>query len=94
MAFIGVGYPGWPAPTQSWDWWPLVGIALALWFIRSVLGRAVGAIELVLSLVAGLGFASVVHAWGTPGGSAIILILVAAALALRRRAPRRTVPPV
>jgi hypothetical protein len=90
MAFVAVGYPGWPTPTQSWDWWPLVGIALALWFIRSVLGRALGPIVLVVSLVAGLVFASVVHTWGVPGGAGITLILVASALAHRRR----TLPPV
>ncbi len=93
MAFIAVGGPRSPITDTSWDWWPLLGIALALWFIRSVLGRRVGVLELVLCLFAGLGFATVVHTWGILGGATIILILVATA-SVRRRTPRSTMPPV
>jgi len=39
MAIIAVGYPGSPTSANPWDWWPVVGFALSLWFIRSVLGR-------------------------------------------------------
>jgi hypothetical protein len=92
MAFLAVGGARSPITDVSWDWWPLLGIALALWFIRSVLGRRLGALELVLCLFAGLGFATVVHAWGTLAGATIILILAATAL-IRRRAPRRALPP-
>jgi high-affinity Fe2+/Pb2+ permease len=92
MAFLAVGGPRSPITDASWDWWPLLGIALALWFIRSVLGRRLGAVELVLCLFAGLGFATVVHSWGILGGATIILILAATAL-VRRRAPRSPLPP-
>jgi hypothetical protein len=94
MAFVAVGGPRSPITDTSWDWWPLLGIALALWFIRSVLGRRLGAIELVVCLFAGLGFAAVVHAWGILGGATIILILVTTALLVRRRTPRSALPPV
>jgi hypothetical protein len=94
MAFVAVGGPRSPISDTSWDWWPLLGIVLALWFIRSVLGRPLGAIELVLCLFAGLGFATAVHAWGILGGATIILVLVATALLVRRRTSRSTVPPV
>jgi hypothetical protein len=93
MAFLAVGGPRSPITDASWDWWPLLGIALALWFVRAVLGRGLGAIELMLCLFAGLGFATVVHAWGILGGATIILILAVTALA-RRRAPRSPLPPV
>jgi hypothetical protein len=94
MGFIAVGGPRSPISDTSWDWWPLLGIVLALWFIRSVLGRALGAIELIVCLFAGLGFATVVHAWGIPGGATIMLVLVAAALLVRRRTSRPALPPV
>jgi hypothetical protein len=93
MAFVAVGGPRSPIPDPSWDWWPLLGIALTLWFIRSVLRRPLGAMELVLCLFAGLGFATAVHAWGVPGGATIIVILVATSL-VRRSASRSTLPPV
>jgi hypothetical protein len=93
MAFLAVGGARPPVSDASWDWWPLLGIVLALWFIRSGLGRRLGAIELVLCLVAGLGFKTVVHTWGIVGGATIILILAATAV-LRRRAPRSALPPV
>jgi hypothetical protein len=92
MAFLAVGGARPPVSDASWDWWPLLGIVLALWFIRSGLGRRLGAIELVLCLFAGLGFATVVHTWGIVGGATIILILAATVL-LRRRAPRSALPP-
>jgi hypothetical protein len=94
MAVVAVGYPGWPTSGGPWDWWPLLGIALALWFIRSVLGRPLGVISLVVCLFAGLVFATAVHAWGVLGGATIFLSLVAAALLLRRRTPRPPLPPV
>jgi hypothetical protein len=94
MAFVAVGGPRSPISDASWDWWPLLGIVLALWFIRSVLGRRLGAVELVVCLFAGLGFATVVHAWGIPGGAMITLILIAASLALGRRTSRSALPPV
>ena len=94
MGFVAVGGPRSPISDPSWDWWPLLGIVLALWFIRSVLGRPLGAIELVLCLLAGLGFATVVHAWGIPGGATITLVLVGTALLVRRRASRSAHPPV
>jgi hypothetical protein len=93
MAFLAVGGTRSPITDAPWDWWPLLGIALALWFIRTVLGRRLGAIELLVCLFAGLGFATVVHACGTLGGATIILIVAAASL-LRRRTPRRALPPV
>jgi hypothetical protein len=93
MIFIAVGGPRSPITDTSWDWWPLLGIALALWFIRSVLRRPLGVLELVLCLFAGLGFATVVHTWGILGGATIILILVATA-SVRRQTPRSTLPPV
>jgi hypothetical protein len=93
MTLLAVGGPRSPISDTSWDWWPLLGIALALWFVRSVLGRPLGAIELVVCLFAGLGFATAVHAWGILGCATIIFILVAAALA-RRSASRATLPPV
>jgi hypothetical protein len=94
MAFVAVGGPRSPISDASWDWWPLLGIALTLWFIRSVLRRPLGAIELVLCLFAGLGFATAVHAWGILGGTTIIVILIAASLLVRRSASRSTPPPV
>jgi high-affinity Fe2+/Pb2+ permease len=94
MAFVAVGGPRSPITDASWDWWPLLGIVLALWFIRPVLGRRLGAIELVVCLFAGLGFATVVHAWGVPGGATITLILIGTALLMRRRASRFALPPV
>ena len=94
MTFLAVGYPGWPTSTPSWDWWPLPGIALALWFIRSALRRPLKGIELAVSVVAGLAFASVVHGWGIPGGAGIVLTLVVAAAVLRRRPLRHADPPV
>ncbi len=93
MAFIAVGGPRSPITDTSWDWWPLLGIALALWFIRSVLGRRLGVLALVFCVLAGLGFATVVHTWGILGGATIILILLATAT-VRRRTPRSTLPPV
>jgi hypothetical protein len=94
MAFVAVGGPRSPISDASWDWWPLLGIVLALWFIRSVLGRRLGAVELVVCLFAGLGFATAVHVWGVPGGATITLMLIAASLALRRRTSRSALPPV
>jgi hypothetical protein len=94
MAIIAVGYPGSPTSANPWDWWPLVGFALSLWFIRSVLGRALGVIVLVLCLFAGLMFATAVHAWGVLGGATIGLVLAAVAVLFRRRDPRATLPSV
>lgn len=94
MGFVAVGGPRSPISDTSWDWWPLLGIVLALWFIRSVLGRPLGAIELVVCLFAGLGFATAVHAEGVLGAATIIFVLVATALVVRRRSWRSTLPPV
>jgi hypothetical protein len=94
MAFVAVGYPGLPTSTPSWDWWPLAGIALTLWFVRSVLRRSLGAIDLAVALVAGVVFAAAVHTWGIPGGAGIVLGLLAAGIVLRRRPQGRTPPAV
>ena len=98
MAIIAVGYPGSPTSANPWDWWPLVGFALSLWFIRSVMGRALGVVVLVLCLFSGLIFATAVHAWGVVGGvlggATIGLVLAAVSALFRRRDPRPTLPPV
>jgi hypothetical protein len=53
MAIIAVGYPGSPTSANPWDWWPVVGFALSLWFIPLGPGPGPRVIVLVLCLFAG-----------------------------------------
>jgi hypothetical protein len=91
---VAVGYPGWQNVAHPWDWWPLVGIALTLWFLRFVLHHHFDLGSVVLALGGGLLFASTVHAWGLTGGIATWLVLDVAALILRGRDRRNDAPPV
>ncbi len=60
---LGLGYPGWPAPSTSWDWWPFVGMACALVLILGLRLR-VGGVVVVAVLASGPLFATFVHRWG------------------------------
>jgi hypothetical membrane protein len=64
MMLIGLGYPGWPAPATSWDWWPFVGMACALVLMRSGMRLKFGLGMIAATIAAGPLFATSVHRWG------------------------------
>ena len=64
MILFAVGVPGWPAPSTRWDWWPMLGIALALVIARRSLRLPLRPLVLVVAVAIGPIFALVVHAWG------------------------------
>jgi hypothetical protein len=64
MESLGLGTPGWPTPSTSWDWWPFVGISLALAVAHRSLRVPLRPTVLLLAVAFGPVFATLVHAWG------------------------------
>jgi hypothetical protein len=88
---LALGHPGWPAPTPSWDWWPLVGIVLVLLIGTRSLGLHVTVPMVAVAVGLGPCFATVVHAWGVVPAAAFTLLV--RAVAVRARSTPRPGPP-
>ena len=82
---MALGHPGWPAPTPSWDWWPLVGVVLVLLIGTRSLGLHLTVPIVAVAIALGPCFATVVHAWGV--APAVALVMATRAVAIRMRSP-------
>ena len=84
MEPLGVGVPGWPAPSTEWDWWPFLGIAITLLIARRALRLRLRPPVFLAAVAVGPVFAWLVDSWGavpaiaTMLGSAAILSWVRA----------------
>jgi hypothetical protein len=91
MDVLAVGGSLGPTGSSGWDAWPLVGIVIALWISKRILGIPWGAPIIITALAAGLAFPPVVHAWGIVPTLALTCALSAVAFLVR--AERRAKPP-
>jgi hypothetical protein len=83
MEPLGVGVPGWPAPSTEWDWWPFIGIALTLLIAKRSLRLRLGAPVFLAAVAVGPVFAWLVDSWGAV--PAIATAFVSAAIVCRAR---------
>jgi hypothetical protein len=90
---FGYGVPSWPQPSTEWDWWPFLGIALALVVVRHSLRLPLGVPVLLISVAIGPFFSLAVHAIGVVGSIASVVAL-AAVLSWGRGRSRGDSPPV
>jgi len=75
MQPLALGTPGWPTPSTSWDWWPFLGIVLALVVAHRGFRLPMRPIVLFLAVAFGPIFATLVHAWGAVEAIAASLAL-------------------
>jgi hypothetical protein len=92
MRLLSVGVPVLTGPAEGWDFWPLIGVPLALLLVFRWLrlGRRVWIA--VIAIVLGLAWADAISAWGilpVTAGSACI----AAVATFIRRGRRPSRPP-
>jgi hypothetical protein len=83
MDLVALGHPGWPAPSATWDWWPLLGFVLALLVSTRSLGLHVSIPVIAVAIAVGPFFATVVHAWGV--GPALVVVFAVRWLVVRAR---------
>jgi hypothetical protein len=80
---VALGHPGWPPPSSNWDWWPLLGIALALFVATRSLGLQISIPVIAVAIAVGPCFATVVHAWGV--GPALVVVFAVRWVVVRAR---------
>jgi hypothetical protein len=92
MTLLALGYPGWPHPSTSWDWWPFVGIACMLVVLHGALRLRPRPGLVMLTIAGGPLFATSIHRWGVLPVLTTTL-LGWAGLMLSRRRPAEGAPP-
>jgi hypothetical protein len=73
-----VGVPGWPQPSTEWDWWPFVGIAVALVVARRSMRLAIRPLVVFVAVAFGPVFAFLVDAYGVIVAIASVVVAAAA----------------
>ncbi len=88
MTPLALGYPGWPHPSTSWDWWPFVGMVCALVLLLGTMRLRLGVAVVIATIAAGPLFATAIHRWGVASVLAPIVLVWACVILYRRRPPQ------
>jgi hypothetical protein len=91
MWTIAVGVPVLTGPAQGWNFWPFIGIPIALLVAFRWLGLPRKIWVAVIVVLAGLASADAISAWGVLPALGVAACLVAATAIVVR--VRRTGPP-
>ncbi|HWC70512.1 MAG TPA: hypothetical protein VG993_05040 [Actinomycetota bacterium] len=90
MELLAVGVPVVTGPAQGWNFWPIIGIPLALLVTLRWLRLPRTASVVVAAILAGLLTADAVAWWGVVPAAAVVAVatvLVAVGLRAARRKP-------